>query len=120
MGMRVEVDLPPIGAELDLAAQRGLLEGGQAVLAVAAANAPYEETPKHGVHLRETGYARLEPGEDELAVEVGFTAFWALWQEEDTEYHHEHGHPKFLELALVSEGETALQLAAEAMREVIE
>lgn len=90
------------------------------VLPAAVAGAPYEEQAKHDVHLRDTAFARLATGQLDGAdaVVVGFSAFWAAWQEERMDYHHTHGHAKFLELAMAAEGNAWLEAVAAGLREV--
>lgn len=117
MGLQVKTTLPPVGLEVQVATQRALLRAGETILAAAVEGAPYEDEARHGVHLRDTGYTRLaSQGVDDERVAVGFDAYWALWQEQRMDYHHEHGHAKFLELALAQGGEAALEQVAAAIR----
>lgn len=107
--------------EVATARRRGLKLGGELILELARAGAPTEPEPKHGVHLTETGFTRVEPGAEVDSVAIGFAAFWAVFQEEDLTYKHPHGgHAKFLSGGLI-EGETAaLELVAESLRQVFE
>lgn len=102
------------------ARRRGLKAAGDAVLAVSDVNAPREPIPKHGVHLTETGFSRLEPGAESDAVAIGYTAFWAVWQHEDLTYHHpDGGHAKFLSEAVL-EGQAAVdEFVPAAIREAL-
>jgi hypothetical protein len=116
--MELRVEIPP-GADQRVleAARRGLIRAGEHLLAAAEMTAPYDDTGE-GVHLRDTGYSRLQAADpDGDSVEVGFTAFWALWQHERMDYHHTHGRAKFLELAMVEQGEQALEIVAEHIRQ---
>lgn len=109
-----------ITVQVAAARRRGLKRAGQAVLAVSDANAPREPEPRHGVHLTETGFTRVEPGADSDAVAIGYGAFWAVWQEENLSYHHEQGHAKFLSGALLEAGQAAVEeFVGEALREVL-
>jgi hypothetical protein len=108
VGMTVKMEMgpdPAVTLATDL--RRGLVEAGHAILALSDAQAPREETPRHGVHMTETGFVAatvLPDGED--AAVIGYGAFWAAWQHERLDWHHDQGHAKFLELAVV-EGEAA-------------
>lgn len=115
------MDLPAaLSLEIQTAARRGLLAGAQFIKLAAMVGAPFEEVPKHGEHLRDTAFTRIHaPAEGSEAVDVGFTAFWALWQHEKMNYHHKQGHAKFLELAFIEQGEHALQVTADTIREAI-
>lgn len=117
MGISLEVDIPPLDVAFMVAVERAMLAGGRLILETAAAGAPFEDQPRHGMHLRETGYVRIAGDEGDLfVVEIGFTAFWALWQHENLDWHHEQGHAKFLELALVEMARPALELVAAELR----
>lgn len=117
MGMTVKVTSNPgLVVQLAAARRRGLQEAGAYILAIAMANAPREDgEPIHGYHGADTGFVRLEAELERVAI--GFEAFWMLWQHERMDYKHTHGHAKFLELALLEYGETALGMVAAAMRE---
>lgn len=121
MGMKVEVDIPPAPAvELDAIRRRAMVAAAEAtVLPAAVLGAPYEDNPKHDVHLRDTAVARLMAGmaDGSDAVEVAFTAFWAAWQEMRMDYHHTHGHAKFLEMAMIEQGKAWLEAVATQVRE---
>lgn len=109
-----------IGVEVSAAIRRGLKRAGQIVLAASDAGAPTEPEPRHGVHLTETGFTRVEPGVGSDAVAIGYGAFWAIWQEENLTYHHPHGgHAKFLSGALLETGQAAVEVAvAPELRQV--
>ena len=95
--------------ETSAAIRRGLKRAGQLVLAASDAGAPREPEPRHGVHLTETGFTRVEVGVESDAVAIGYEAFWAVWQEENLAYHHEEGHAKFLSGALLETGQAAVE-----------
>mgnify|MGYP001552492407 FL=1 len=101
--MKVQVTTPPAGPQIAAAVRTALVESAKPILEAAREGAPYEPVPRHGVHLRDTAYARLQAGQvggtDRVAV--GFTAFWAGWQHEHMDWHHDHGHAKYLELAVI-------------------
>lgn len=103
--------------EVAAARRRGLKLGGRAILALADAGAPREPVPKHGYHMTETGFTRIEPGIGVDAVAIGYTAFWAPMQEEDLTANHPHGgHPKFLAGGLIEGEAAALELIAADLR----
>lgn len=109
-----------ITVQTSAAIRRGLKRAGQIVLAAADAGAPREPEPRHGIHLTETGFTRVEPGIESDAVAIGYEAFWAIFQEENLAYHHEHGgHAKFLSGALLEAGQAAIDAAvAPELRQV--
>lgn len=122
MGVQVRVQNNISAAAIQFAARvrADLAESGRPILEAAAAGAPYEPVPRHGVHLRETGYVRLAAdvaGADRVAV--GFTAFWAGWQHEHMDWHHEFGHAKFLELAVVEGAQAWREGVAELVRNAL-
>jgi hypothetical protein len=120
VGMRVEVTKPRSVVELLAEIRRAELAAAGPVLAAAIEGAPYEPEPRHGVHLNETGYMRFVPGPaGEDRVQVGFTAFWSPWQHERMDQHHEHGHAKFLELAIVEGARGWLERVAEGVRKAL-
>lgn len=118
MGMTVKVQSNPgLVVQLAAARRRGLIAAGEVILASSSAQAPREETPRHGVHMTETGFVRLEAAQERVAI--GYTAYWALWQHEKLEYHHDEGHAKFLELALVAGQGVALETVAAEIRKAL-
>lgn len=121
MGMTVETSIPK-SVDLQILAQtrRAMLAAAEAtVLPAAVLGAPYEDVAKHDVHLRDTAFARLATGQIDGvdAVLVGFSAFWAAWQEMRMDYHHTHGHAKFLEMAMIEQGDAWLEAVAAQIRE---
>lgn len=121
MGLEVELTLNrDLAFQIDMAVERALLKAADIVLASAVAGAPREPDPKHGVHLDETGYRRLEGGSlDQKIVVIGFDAFWAIWQHERLDYLHETGgHAKFLELAVIEYEEMLVEFLAAELRGV--
>lgn len=120
MGMEVKLDLnPSILAETHAKMVRGLQAAGELILAEAVALAPTEPEPRHGVHLRETGFVRpqTDSGAHGDRVMVGFTAFWAQWQEVKEYDHPNGGQSHFLETAFLTKGEAALGVVAATVRE---
>ena len=118
MTMTVKVTTPPVAVELMAKIRATMATAAEPVLAAAVEGAPYEEVPRHDVHLNATGFitpmsARAD-GSD--AVAVGFTAYWAKFQEFDEDYDHTHGHPHFLELAMLEGADGWLAEVAEGVR----
>jgi hypothetical protein len=117
--MTVKLDMAPDpGLTLETDLRRALLEAGHLVLEAANLQAPREETPRHGVHMTETGFvvATVGPAGEDVVI-IGYGAYWAVWQHEHLEWHHEHGHAKFLELAVVEQREIVYGILAVAARE---
>lgn len=116
MGMTVETSIPPEMVDLTTRLHQAMLEAAKPVAAAAAEGAPYEDVPRHGVHLRDTVFARINVGGDLVdEVQIGFRAFWAAWQHEHMDWHHDHGHAKFLELALAEGGKAWLEQVGAAV-----
>lgn len=117
--MKVTVTTPQVGPQLAAAVRTALVESAEPIRAAAVEGAPWEPIPRHGEHLRDTSYVRLEAGQvggsDQVAV--GFSAFWAAWQHEHMDWHHDVGHAKFLELAVAGGAEEWLRSLGELMRE---
>ncbi|HJQ00082.1 MAG TPA: hypothetical protein VJ851_00650 [Jatrophihabitans sp.] len=123
MGMEIKLTLNhDLGLELDTRLRRGLVKGGEAILGVSNERAPREEHPKHGVHMTDTGFVRLETGStagDRVAI--GYEAWWAIFTHEGTPEHGAETYPsggenKFLERSLIEGGESALEVVAAALR----
>lgn len=109
MGMTVETSIPPVAVDFTTKLHRAMLAAATPILEAAAEGAPYEDVPRHGVHLRDTVFARINVGGDLVdEVQIGFTAFWAAWQHEHMDWHHEHGHALFLSLAMAAGGQAWL------------
>lgn len=110
--MDVKVTTRPV--QVTAAISRGLQSGGQMILAASDLIAPREEgEPRHGVHMVETGFIR--PDVDRVAV--GYTAFWAMFQEVDEEYeHHDGQQAHFLETAFLTTAPAALEKTADVIR----
>jgi hypothetical protein len=66
--------------------------------------------------LRRSAYAKIV---DDSTAAVGFTEFYATWQHERLDYHHEDGEAKFLELPLASEGDNVLRIIADRVSEAL-
>jgi len=107
--------------EVATARRRGLKTGARLILALSDEGAPREPEPRHGVHMTETGFTRLEVGPDgEDIAAIGYGAFWAVFQHEDLTYNHPHGgHAKFLSLAVVEGEQPALEAVAAGIRELL-
>lgn len=117
MSMTVKVTTLPVTAKLAAAIRTGMVEAASPILAAAAAGAPEEPEPRHGIHLNETGFVRYaQPAPDVEAVAVGFTAFWARWQEINDQYQHPHGHAHFLEMALLEGAQAWLAEVGDVIR----
>lgn len=120
MGMTVKAEIRPADVQFAAEVRRAMLSAAEAtVLPAAVLGAPYESEPRHQVHLRDTARARVgAPTAGGDTVEVSFAAFWAAWQHEHMDWHHEHGHAKFLELAMAEQGKAWLEAVAVQLREV--
>jgi len=117
MGVEVKLDLPASALQLDVAVQRGLLKAGATILELSNEKAPTEPEPKHGVHMRETGFVRADILGGEDVVIVGYEAYWAGWQESHEDWDHPHGgEAKFLERALVEGERVAMEIVAAEIR----
>lgn len=77
------------------------------------ANKQRREDP--GALLR-SRYVRVE-GNSQVAI--GYSEFYAGWQHERLDYHHEHGEAKFLENTINDDGEEAYDKLAERLAEAI-
>lgn len=120
MGLEVRTTLPETALAVDQAVVEGLSAAGKEILAASDALAPTEPEPRHGVHMIETGFTRVEPGADQVSVVIGYEAFWAPWQNENLTYDHPHGgQAKFLDTALVTGAPVAFETVAEAVRRVL-
>lgn len=64
--------------------------------------------------LRDSMYTQVV---DDTTAEVGFSEFYAGWQHERTDYHHEVGQAKFLEEPLATEKDDVMELMAARIRE---
>lgn len=67
--------------------------------------------------LLRSGYTRVE---GETTVAVGYSEFYAGWQHERLDYHHEHGEAKFLESAFNQGSDEALIKVADRIQEGID
>jgi hypothetical protein len=63
--------------------------------------------------LKRSRYVRTEGA----SVAVGYSSYWAKWQHERLDYHHEVGQAKYLESAFNEGGDEALQKVAKRIRE---
>lgn len=103
----------------------GLAKGAEHIKEVAAECAPVlvdlaranDERRANPGELRKSAYAKRV---DDATYEVGFTAYWAAWQHERTDYHHEDGQAKYLEVPMVEETDNVLQIVADAIREALQ
>lgn len=122
MGMEVNLKLnPDISIELSTRTRRGLVKAGEGILAASDARAPREDTPRHGVHMTDTGFVRLELSEvGGERVAIGYEAWWSVFTHEG---HPEHGaetypgggEPKFLERSVIEGSDSALEIIAAAI-----
>lgn len=62
--------------------------------------------------LRDSAYSRVV---GDLTAEVGFTAFYAAWQEENMDYDHEDGQSKYLETTLTLDKDDTLKVMAKRL-----
>lgn len=116
MGMDVRLTLDDtLPVRLAAAITKGLVAGGEIIRAASVALAPKEDEPRHGIHMVETAFVRPEAGGGVDQVAVGYTAFWAAWQEMKDEYHHTHGQAHFHETAFLTAGDASLTRVAEVI-----
>lgn len=94
--------------QLRQAAKTAARKSAKLVRQEAMKNAPrqpeHRHREEHGAapHLRDSAYVHSDDqGPNEPGYEIGFTAYWAAWQHERTDYKHLHGGGgKYLERAL--------------------
>jgi len=99
-------------------------EAAQHVLEVAKEKAPLlvdlkranDERRSDPGELRDSGYVQVR---DDNTAEVGFSAFYAGWQHERLDYHHEVGQAKYLEEPLVTEKDEAMRIIADRLGEAL-
>lgn len=117
--MKVQLDMPPDpGVRMQVSLRRALIAAGEVVLQASNAQAPREDEPRHGIHMTDTAIVAAQIGPDgEDGVVIGYGAFWAPWQHEHLDWHHEHGHAKFLELAVVETEAVVLEMLTAAIAE---
>jgi len=119
MGMTTKLTLNSnVTVQLAAARRRGMVDAAEHIRKLSDARAPYEDKPRHEVHMRDTSSVRLEAGRaDGDRVAIGYEAFWAVWQHENHEWHHEHGEAGFLANSLIEGSDAAFETVAKAMRE---
>lgn len=129
MSIRIEDDLK-LGGLVDAASaggRDGLEKGADHIKDVAVAKAPLlegaaalkranKERRSDPGALRESAYVRVL---DDVTAEIGFSEFYAGWQHERLDYHHEDGEAKFLEIPLSTEKDNVLQVIADAIRDAM-
>lgn len=126
MSIRIEnsLNLGALADRIRVASPEALDDAAQHVLEVAREKAPLlvdlkkanDERRFNPGELRESGYARVV---DDSTAEVGFSAFYAGWQHERLDYHHEVGQAKYLEEPLVTEKDEAMRIIAERLGEAL-
>lgn len=124
MTIKNGLNLGAIRRDVDEASPDALDEAAQHVLEVARGKAPLlvdlkranDERRANPGELRESGYSRVL---DDNTAEVGFSAFYAGWQHENVDYHHEDGEAKYLEIPLLTERDRALQIMADHVRRAL-
>lgn len=120
MGFEVKMT-PGNPIELETAVRRGLADAGKAVLLASQPLVPREPVAKHGVHLADTGFVRVEPGIDEDTAVVGYGLFTAVWMHEWTDVAHPYGgEAKYLEIPLLASEGTSMEIVAGTVRRVFE
>lgn len=126
MTIKIENSLN-LGALMDrvrAVSPEALDDAAQHVLEVAREKAPLlvdlkkanDERRADPGELRDSGYVRVV---DDTKAEVGFSAFYAGWQHERLDYHHEVGQPKYLEEPLVTEKDEAMRIIADRIGEAL-
>lgn len=125
MGITVKNGLNLGGLLSGHVTREALQDGADHIGQVAQSKAPLltGEEPLHRANkerradpgeLRESMYVRVL---DDGTAEIGFSSFYAGWQHERMDYHHEDGHAKFLEDPLTTEKDETLSIMAERMRQ---
>lgn len=126
MTIRIENSLN-LGALMDRVrsvSPEALDDAAQHVLEVAREKAPLlvdlkkanDERRSDPGALRRSGYARVV---DDTSAEVGFSEFYAAWQHERLDYHHEDGQAKYLEEPLVTEKDAAMDIMARKLGDAL-
>ncbi len=126
MSIRIEnsLNLGSVRADVESVSPEAIQAGLDHVLDVARDKAPLlmdfakanDERRADPGALRRSGYTRIV---DDQTGEVGFSEFYAGWQHERLDYHHDDGQAKFLEEPLATERDTVLQLMADKIREAL-
>lgn len=119
MTIRIEnsLNLGAIRDRVRAVSPEALDDAAQHVLEVAREKAPLlvdlkkanDQRRSDPGELRRSGYTRVV---DDSTAEVGFSAFYAAWQHERLDYHHDDGQAKYLEEPLVTEKDEAMQIMA--------
>jgi len=73
-------------------------------------------TPIETGNLRGSWYSEVKAQGDNIGVEVGFGASYAVYVHERTELHHPVGQAKFLEEALKRETKNILQILVKSAK----
>lgn len=88
----------------------GLLAAGLIIQAEAQGMTPVDTG-----NLKDSAFTRKAP-ENEFAVEIGFSAAYAIYVHEDLDAYHEVGQAKFLEVAVENKQQEALQVIAQHVK----
>lgn len=111
----IEEVMENLATEIDLirgASIGGLYAAGLKVLAEAKKT---HNAPRDTGNLVNSGYVRRTP-ENDRAVEIGFTANYALHVHENLESHHAAGRAKFLEIPLEEMQDEIIDIVAKTAK----
>jgi hypothetical protein len=93
---------------------KNVAQGKAPLLTGVALHKANDERRANPGELRDSAYSRVL---DDTSAEVGFTSFYAGWQHERMDYHHEDGQAKVLEEPLATEKDEVLRIMADKIRE---
>jgi hypothetical protein len=116
-------DFAELRDRLNAAAPEATLAGGKIIMDLSDTKVPVlvdlkranQKRRANPGELRDSRYLK-NSGQD---AEFGYLAYWARWQHERTDYHHEIGESKYLERAEVEGKDDALDEVARVLREAL-
>lgn len=105
----MSLDFSAVRARVKAALPVGLQAGMEHIAEVSAQQVPIEE----GTLLRSQ---KVTVDAENLVAALSYNTPYARYQHEKLELRHEHGNAKFLEIPLISEAQTALNIVGQTVK----
>ncbi|WP_076260870.1 HK97 gp10 family phage protein [Intrasporangium flavum] len=116
MSLRIErhLDLSSLSAEVAAVAPAAVARAGEHIRAVSVARTPVETG-----RLAGSAAVHLDHQDGDATASITYDGPYARYQHERLDLRHETGQAKFLESALLSEADTALEIIATDIRRAL-